>query len=142
MSRKVQSSRRGAPDAGQTFVEFAIVSTAFLLMTFGIMQYALASFAYNAVGEAASEAARYAATHGPTSPNPATVAQIQAVASNAAPNLKIANLTITVTYPTDPNISTKTDARVQVVYTYSLPVPFGTTLNLTFNSSSQMLVSQ
>jgi Flp pilus assembly protein TadG len=128
--------------AGQTMVEFAIVATGFLLVTFAIMQYALAVFAYNAVGEAASEGARYAASHSPTSANPATVAQVQAVATNSAPALNAAGLTITVTYPADANLPTKKDAKVQIAYTYSLAVPFLTTVNLTLNGASQMLVSQ
>ncbi len=118
-----------------------MVATAFLLLTFAIIQYAMAVYAYNAVAEAASEAARYAAAHSPSSPSPATNAQVQTVAINSAPNLK-SGLTVNVSYPADPNIPAKSDAKVQVTYTYNLSVPFLTTVKLTLNGAAQMLVSQ
>jgi len=122
--------------------EFAMLATSFLLLMFAVMQYALATFAYNSVAEAASEGVRYAAVHSPTSPNPATTAQIQAVAAAAAPSLTPASVTVTASYVADPTESTHNDAKVVVSYPYTLAIPFISSISLTFTSTAQMIVSQ
>jgi Flp pilus assembly protein TadG len=128
--------------AGQAATEFAMLASTFVLLIFAVMQYALATFAYNAVAEASGEAARYASVHSPTSPNPATVAQIQAVATGAAPSLDPATVTVTVSWPADPTAPTQTDAKVLVAYAYTLAIPFITPISLTLVSTAQMVVSQ
>ncbi|MGH7842543.1 MAG: TadE/TadG family type IV pilus assembly protein [Candidatus Binataceae bacterium] len=122
--------------------EFAMIASSFLLLMFAVTQYALATYSYNLVAEAASEAARYAAVHSPTSPNPATTAQIQAVATAAAPSLNPASLTTTPTWVSDPTSASQTDAKVVVSYPYTLTIPFVKSISLTFTSTAQMIVSQ
>jgi Flp pilus assembly protein TadG len=134
--------RKTARHPGQAMVEFAIVALSFLVIIFGIMQMSEAVYCYTAVADAAREAARYAMVHSPTSPNPATTAQIQQVAINAASGLNSSNLTVNVTWPADPNISTQSDAQVAVSYAYSIQIPLVGTTNFNLSSTSRMLVSQ
>ncbi|HEY1850308.1 MAG TPA: TadE/TadG family type IV pilus assembly protein [Candidatus Binataceae bacterium] len=127
---------------GQTMVEFAMVASVFLLLLFGIMQMALTVYNYNTVCSAAREAVRYAIVRSPTSPNPATTAQIQQVAINTAVGLNTSQLTIAVSWPADANLPTQSDARVKVSYQYQLKIPFFSPVTMTLASTSQMLVSQ
>ena len=127
---------------GQTALEFAMVASVFLLLLFGIMQMALTVYNYNTVCSAAREAVRYAIVRSPTSPNPATTAQIQQIAINTAAGLNTSQLTIAVSWPADANLPTQTDARVKVSYQYQLQIPFFSPVTMTLASTSQMLVSQ
>jgi Flp pilus assembly protein TadG len=127
---------------GQAMVEFAIAALALLVVLFGIMQMGEAVYCYTAVSDAAREAARYAIVHSPTSPNPATTAQIQQAAINAAPGLDSTKLTVNVSWPADPNISSQSDAQIAVSYVFSLQIPLWGTTNVTLTSTSRMLTSQ
>ena len=68
-------ARRG--EAGQSLLEFALVLPVFLVMLFGILDIGRVVWAYDAMANAAREAARYASVHGdnddvitcPTGPN-------------------------------------------------------------------------
>jgi Flp pilus assembly protein TadG len=126
----------------QTMVEFALVASVFLLLLFATMQLALAVLTYNSVSFAAREAARYAMVHGPTSPNPATTAQIQQIAINAAPSLNLSTNNISVNWVTDPNLPSKQDVQIQVTCSFPLQIPFTKPVTANFVSTSQMLVSQ
>ncbi len=128
--------------AAQTLVEFALVASIFLLLLFAIMQLSLAVLTYNTVCFAAREAARYGMVHGPNSPNPATNAQIQQIAINAAPSLNLQASNITVNWVTDPNLPSKQDVQVKLTYTYAIQIPFVAPVTANFVTSSQMLVSQ
>jgi Flp pilus assembly protein TadG len=129
--------------AGQALVEFAIVASVFLLTLFAIMSLGLGVYKYNTLCSAAREAVRYAIVHGPTSLSPSTTAQIQQIAINQAPGLNLKASDITVSFPADPNSSsTQKDAKVQISYNYSPPIPFMPQITLTLTSTAQMLVSQ
>lgn len=128
--------------AGQTIVEFALAGTLFFLVLFGLMDMAYGTFCYNMVSSAARTAVRYAIVHGPTSASPATTAQIQQVAVNAAPGVNLSLSDVTVTWPADPNLPSKTDARVKITFNYRLLIAYFTPTNMTISSTSQMLVSQ
>jgi Flp pilus assembly protein TadG len=128
--------------AGQTFAEFAFVALVFLLLVFALMKMAEAVFAYATICEAAREAVRYAIAHSSTSPNPATNAQIQQVAINAAPSLGLTTTNISVTWPADSNLPSKTDAQITISYAYTLQIPMMSPIALTLTSTSRMLVSQ
>jgi len=135
-------SRKRAREAGTTMAEFALVASTFFMMSFGIMEMASAVMAYNSVCDAAREAVRYAIVHSPTSANPATTAQIQQVAINVAPNLRITQSQVTVTFPADSNLPSMKDAEVQISYPYSITIPFIPTMSVTLTTTSRMLVSQ
>ena len=128
--------------SGQALAEFTIAATVFILLLFGVMELALGVYYYNTVSSAAREAVRYAIVHSPTSANPATNAQIQAVATNYAVNMNPANLSVSVNWPADANLPSQSDAQVQVSYNYQLRVPFLSPITMTVSSTSQMLVSQ
>lgn len=128
--------------AAQSLVEFALVASIFLLLLFAILQLSLAVLTYNTVCFAAREAARYGMVHGPNSPNPATNAQIQQIAINAAPSLNLQASNITVNWVTDPNLPSKQDVQVKVTYSYAIQIPFVTPVTANFVTTSQMLVSQ
>ncbi len=128
--------------AGQTTVEFASVVMVFLMIAFVTMKLALAVYNYNMICSAAREAARYAITHGPNSPNPASIAEIQQVAVDAAPGLSLSASNVTVNWLNGPSLPSRKDAQVQVTYPYTLRLPFMASRTLTLRSTSQMLAAQ
>jgi Flp pilus assembly protein TadG len=130
---------RGKPSR-QAMAEFAAVATVLLLLLFGIMEMGVVVYRYTTVSTAAREAARYAMVHGPTSENPATAAQVQAVAVGYAPFLSTTD--VTVTFPADPTLPLQKDALVSISYNYTQAIPFMSAVPLTFTTSSQMLLSQ
>lgn len=138
--------RRSAPRPrsrfAQTTVEFVLAATVLLLVSFGLIELGLTVYYYNTVCAAAREAVRYAIVHSPTSANPATVSQIQQVAINYAPGLNLTSSQISVSWPADPNLPSKQDAKVTVSYNYQLQIPFLQTVSLPLTSTSQMMVSQ
>lgn len=133
--------------AGQTAAEFAAVALVFFFVIFAVIKMAEAVFDYITICEAAREAARYAIVHCPTSvcstsPNPATTAQIQQVAINAAPSLGLTTTNVTVNWPADSNLPSQTDAQINISYPYTLSIPLMSPISLTLTGASQMLVSQ
>ena len=128
--------------AGQTFAEFALTAAVFLLLMFAVMEMAMAVFAYTTICEAAREAARYAIAHSSTSANPATNAQIQQVAINAAPTLGLTTTNVSVNWPADSNLPSQKDVQITISYPYTLRVPLMSPITLTLAASSQSLVSQ
>ena len=127
--------------AGQAVIEFALSGMLFLILLLTIMDMAYAVFSYTTICAAARAAVRYAIVHGPSSPSPATDAQIQQVALNAAPGVALVLSEVTVTWPTDPNLSTKKDAQVKIVHLYKLQALVAP-VSLNLSSTSRMLVSQ
>jgi Flp pilus assembly protein TadG len=160
---------RALEDEGATLVEFALASTIFLTMLFGIIQTALAVYSYNFVSEAARDAARYAIVRG----NQCSViagtdfnckadnAAIQAyVQSLGYPGLNRNDLSTTTHWYTaaaaPPNMtwsycSSDTPAacaspgaavKVTVSYPFELNVPFLSRMTINMANSSQMVISQ
>jgi Flp pilus assembly protein TadG len=127
--------------SGQTLAEFAMVATLFFLLQFGIIEMGIVVFRYNTVSAAAREAARYAMVHSPTSQNPVTDDQIEAIAIGMAPFLNSTNFT-TPFFVTDPNLPLQQDAKVSITYNYTQNVPFMSAVTLNLTSSSRILVSQ
>jgi Flp pilus assembly protein TadG len=115
--------------------EFAIIATVLLTLLFGIIQLGIVIYEYNMVCSAAREAVRYAIA------NPNDTTGIQNAAIKSAPFLSSANITINVSI-TDPNDSTKKDARIAISYPYTLQIPLLPSISFTISSTSQMLRSQ
>jgi Flp pilus assembly protein TadG len=130
------------PESGQAMVEFVLIATAFFLLTFGIIEMGLAAYTYNTISEASREAVRYAAVHSQTSANPATIAQIQQVAINAANGVNLTSSNVAVSWPADQNLPTMDDAKVQITYSYGISIPFMSAMTVQLTSTSRMLVSQ
>lgn len=125
---------------GSTLVESAIVTTTFLILLSGIMQFALIGFAYNSVCFAAHRAARYAAVHGTASGHTALTADVQAEALSYITCLDTTALTVTPTWTPDKNPG----STVQVVVAYQLKpflVPVSATA-LTLESTTKQLIVQ
>jgi hypothetical protein len=133
---------RSGPRSGQTMVEFMLSAALLLTLVFGIMEMALMVFNYNSISNAARETARYAIAAGPNSPSPASTSQIQAFAMKSAPSLKLTASDVNVSWITDPNLSSRQDAKITVSHTYPLSVPFLLKVNLKLTSTSQMMASQ
>ena len=125
-------------DEGSELIEFALVSLVWITLVFGIITFGYAIYSYNSICSAARASARYAAVHGSASPIPATNAQIQQVAVDAAPAVGLSQSDVTVTWPVDAYLGSS--VQVAIVHNYSLPtiVP----LKLRLQSTSRMLVTQ
>ena len=139
------SSRERRRQSGQaTMTEFALVASAFFMVSFATFQGAQAVFTYNSICEASREAVRYAIVHGPNSPSPSTSPynDVKQIAINTVPDLNLTTSNVTVTWPADAKLTTKTDAKVVVTYNYALAIPFTTPGTWTLTATSQMLVSQ
>jgi Flp pilus assembly protein TadG len=119
-------------------VEGALCFSAFLFITFGVMEFAMAVYGYNFCNWAAEDAARWASTRGANYPTPATAASIQTYVTNEA--IGLANsLTVTTTWT--PNNSPGGTVQVTVAYTV-IPLT-GVTLHANFQVSgtAQMVIS-
>ncbi len=123
-------------------VEFGLIATVFLLFVFGTMNVSSAVYYYNEVSSACREASRYAIVHSPSSPSPATAAQIRQIVLNYASGMNPDNITVNSSWPADSNLPSRKDAKVQVTYQYTLRIPLLKTVTLNLTSTSQVLVSQ
>ena len=104
---------------GATLVEFALSWTIFFVVTIvGVMDFGRSIWAYNLVSHAAQAGVRYAIVHGSQSANPATAAEIEAIARKQAFFLEQPNLTVTTTWE-DPSQDAGTDVEVRVLYSFT-----------------------
>jgi len=138
LGRNAGQKRRHNSQRGSGLVEGALCFSAFLFITFGVIEFAMAIFAYNFCSYAAQDAARWASTRGANYPVPATASDIQTHVVNQAVGL--AN-TVQVTTLWSPD--NKPGGTVQVTVRYSLIPLTGVTLhsNLELSSSAQMVIS-
>lgn len=84
-------------------VELAVSIMAFLLLTFGAMEFGMAVYAYNFCSYAAQDAARWASVHGSQSSTPATQDSVAAFVQSEAVALTPSLLTTTTTWTPDNN---------------------------------------
>jgi Flp pilus assembly protein TadG len=119
-------------------VEGALCFSAFLFVTFGVIEFSMAIYAYNFCSYAAQDAARWASTRGANYPNPAAAGDIQAHVTNQA-----VGLTNTVNVITTWTPDNKPGGTVQVTVQYSVIPLTGVMLrsNLQLASSAQMVIS-
>ena len=105
---------------GATLVEFALSWTIFFIITIvGVMDFGRSIWAYNLVSHAARAGVRYAMVHGSQSANPATAADIEAIARKQAFFLEQSNLTVTTTWEDAASKDAGTDVEVRVLYTFT-----------------------
>jgi Flp pilus assembly protein TadG len=130
-------SRRGRR-RGSGLVEGALCFSAFLFITFGVIEFAMAIYAYNFCSYAAQDAARWASTRGSNYPTPASSSDIQTHVRNQAVGLSN-TVTVTTTWTPD----NKPGGTVQVAVQYSVVPLTGVTLhsNLQVGSTAQMVIS-
>jgi Flp pilus assembly protein TadG len=130
--------RRSRSQRGSGLVEGALCFSAFLFITFGVMEFAMAIYAYNFCSYAAQDAARWASVRGANYPTPATATDIQNhVASQAV------GLTNTVTATTSWAPDNKPGGTVQVTVQYSIIPLTGVTFrdSLQVGSTAQLTIT-
>ncbi len=142
MKRFICALRKRSRAQGQSMVEFGIIATGFLLFVFSMINVSSAVYYYNELSSACREASRYAIVHSPSSPSPATSAQIRQIVLSYAIDMNPDNVTVNSSWPADSNLPTRKDAKVQVTYKYQLSIPFLSRVTFNFTSTSQVLVSQ
>jgi Flp pilus assembly protein TadG len=148
---------RLAAEEGSTLVETPIVLTTFLGLFLGIVMICQALYAYDFTAEAARLGARYAIVRGSACTSfatacPASAADIQTyVRGLGFPGIVTSNINVTTTWPTTGSTCTPSSSpcnnpgnqvQVKVQYTDNLNIPFLRALNLTFSSTSKMVISQ
>ena len=139
MRRGKSFSGRKGREAGQSMLEFALAAIIFLTLLLNIMNMGYAIYCYHTISNAAREAVRYAIVRGPNSTTPATIAQIQQIAVNSAIGVNLSTSNVTVSWPSDPRLTSQKDVKVVVNFPYNLIMP---PVNVTLSSTSQMLVSR
>jgi Flp pilus assembly protein TadG len=123
---------------GSGLIEGALCFSAFLFLVFGVIEFAMAIYAYNFCSYAAQDAARWASTRGANYPTPVSAGDVQSHVANQAVGL--ANIVnVTTTWSPD----NKPGGIVQVTVQYSIVPLTGVALhsNLQVGSTAQMVVS-
>jgi Flp pilus assembly protein TadG len=130
--------RRRSRQRGSGLVEGALCFTAFLFLTFGVMEFSMAIYAYNFCSYAAQDAARWASTRGANYPTPVKASDVQSHVTNQAVGLTN-TVTVTTTWAPD----NKPGSTVQVTVQYSVIPLTGVALhsNLQLGSTAQMVIS-
>ena len=116
------------------------IGVVFFLLTFGILNFAMAIYAYNLVSDAAREGSRYAAVRGATSPSPVAASDVTSFVEGESSGLNPANMTVNTTWSPDNNPGSF--VRVDVQYTFSFMAPFVALPTVTLESTSQLVVTQ
>ncbi len=127
------------PRGGQSMVEFAMILLIALTLIFGIMQAALALYAYSFVSYGARCGARFAMVHGSRSSSPATASSVQTYVQSLAFPLDTSSMTVTTTW--NPNNNPGSTVTVGVTYVFRPLAPFLGTTNLTMSSTAQALIA-
>ena len=125
---------------GSTLVEAALVTTTFIVLLVGIMDFGRLGFAYNSVTYAAHHAARFAATNGSASGHAATSATILSNVESNVTMLDTTQLTVTTTWT--PNNSPGSQVQVLVSFAFQpmlIPISSG---SITLKSYSNETVIQ
>jgi len=126
--------------AGQASVEFAMTAVVFFLLTFAILNFAMAIYAYNLVSYAAREGSRYAAVRGSSSPAPAAASDVASFVQGESSGLNSANMTVNTTWLPDNNPGSF--VQVDVRYTFAFTMPFVSLPTVTMDSTSQLVITQ
>ena len=130
--------RRGKSQRGSGLLEGALCFSAFLFITFGVMEFSMAVYGYNFCHYAAQDAARWASTRGANYPTPATTDIVQNYVRNEA-----IGLTNTLSVATTWTPDNKPGSVVQVTVTYTVIPLTGVTIQSNFQVSgtAKMVIS-
>lgn len=131
-------TRRGRGQRGSGMVEGALCFSAFVFITFGVMEFAMAIYGYNFCAYAAQDAARWASARGANYLTPAVPADVQTYVAKQAIGLTGA-LNVTTTWQPD----NKPGSTVQVTVGYTVVPLTGVTLhhNLQLSSTAIMPIT-
>lgn len=125
---------------GAETVEAALVTTVFLMVLMGIMDFGRLVWMYGTLTHATREAARYAMAHGSESSQPASSADIAAVVNSQAIGLDSSSIVVTPAWSPDNRPGSTVTVTVQ--YNFSpLPVPYTKIGTLVLRSVSQQVIS-
>jgi Flp pilus assembly protein TadG len=150
MVRIPVSGRRRTRQKGNTLLELGLCFTAFLLLTFGAMDFAMCVYSYNFCYYSARVASRWVSVRGTTiatasncTGDPgmaagcaANQADVASKVSSMAVGLDPTKITVTATWV--PGHSPGNEANVTVAYLVTPLTGLGLTNGLTVSSSSQM----
>jgi Flp pilus assembly protein TadG len=137
--KKYQHGRRGSGQKGSVMIESAGVLLVFLLIIFGIMDWARVMLANNFVSYAAREATRYAIVHGSSSQHPAQLSDLTSLVKGQAAGLDSSKISVSATW--SPNNSPGSTATVRVSYSFQALAPYMPS-NMNLSSASSMVIAQ
>jgi Flp pilus assembly protein TadG len=123
--------------------EMALVLPVFFLFCWGFIMFAFILFGYCSATYAAKIAVRYAASHGSTSANPSTNAQITAIAQQYLWGAPANGVTITPSYTLGTQVgSVGGYASVNIKIVYPTGIPFSSLTSVTIGTTAIELVLQ
>ena len=95
------TERRRRTQGGTAMLESALTFSAFLLLTFGVMEFSMAVYAQNFCAYVSHDAARWAAVRGSTASTPAGTSEVRAWVLSQAAGLSSDRMTVTTTWAPD-----------------------------------------
>jgi Flp pilus assembly protein TadG len=129
---RIQRPRRRR---GSAIVESTICFLGFVFLSLGLMEFAMAVYAYNFCSYAARDAARYASVHSADSETPATADTVRDFVRNQAVALTRDRVIVNTTW--NPDNHAGSEVSVQVSYTVIPLVNLALRNNLSVSSTSR-----
>ena len=102
--------------SGAAFVEFGLLATIFLTLSFAIIDFGRMMWLNNTVEHVATEGARYAAVRGSNKSSPVDADQVTTYVQDRATGVPAADMDISVTW--SPNNNPGGSVTVVVIYNY------------------------
>ncbi len=102
--------------SGTAFIEFGILASIFITLSFGIIDFGRMMWLNNTVEHVATEGARYAAVRGSDKASPVGESQVTTYVEDRATGIPAADMNINVTW--DPNNNPGGSVTVVVTYNY------------------------
>jgi Flp pilus assembly protein TadG len=120
-------------------MEFALILSVFLLLTFGTIDFGRGVWTYNTLSHAAREATRYAVVHGAWSQYPASSEQIKEIITKQAAGLDPQKVVVTTSW--QPNNEPGSVVQVQAQYNFKPVTPLIFSETIVLRSTSRMVIS-
>ena len=130
--------RNKSGERGNAMLEGALVLWPFLMILFGIIQFAFVIWSQNTLSFAVNEGVRFASLHGAASDVPATNADITAVIRANAIGLTPTNIAVTTTW--NPNNRPGSFVNVTAVYPMETIVSVVWKQRFDLRATTQMLI--
>ncbi len=103
-------------ESGAAFVEFGILASIFLTLSFAVIDFGRMMWLNNTVEHVAAEGARYAAVRGSNKASPVDASQVTTYVQDRATGVPAADMDISVTW--SPNTTPGGSVTVVVTYDY------------------------
>jgi Flp pilus assembly protein TadG len=136
---------------GSTLVEFAISAMVLLVLVFGIMEFALAIYAYHTISTAAELGSRWAMVRGIHCPDPTCPASqddVRNYVKTQTPLLDTSKIDVDTNWANTGNCSDPSEkapgctVNVKVSYDFTFALPFVWNAPLQLSSTSQSVISE